>query len=560
VSATVVPYGDSALLLEVDGATAALGLVAALAEARATGPEPPGLGAVVAGAGNVVVRFDPAAPRPDLVEAWVRVVAGRPHPPDRTGPGRLVEVPVVFDGPDLDAVAAATGLTPERVVELLTGAELRVAFLGFSPGFPYLVGLPAELETIARRPTPRTSVPAGSVALAGGYAAVYPQSTPGGWQLLGHTGVRLFDPDRPPYATLRVGDTVRFTRSSTTRSPPATEADPAGSHPLRPPDDATRTAEILEPGLLSLVEDGGRRAVAALCIPESGAADADSLRLANRLAGNRDGDAAVEITVLGPTLRFSDPVHLAVVGCRPGGVEVGVDGHPVPSDAVLPVHRGQVVHIGRVSAGLRAYLAVSGGFAGPEVVGSRSTDLLSGLGPAPLAARDRLELGAPVRPRGLLAPPAAPDRAAPPGSPTTIGVLAGPHRFPAADLDRLTSVVWTVGGDSNRIGLRLRGEDGPGVRMAPEAPVDSTAMITGAVQVPPDGDPIILMPDHATVGGYPVIACVISADLAALGQLRPGDTLAFLRVDLAEARDRHRSKERHLADRVTGWYPTGAGT
>ncbi len=265
----------------------------------------------------------------------------------------------------------------------------------------------------------------------------------------------------------------------------------------------------------------------------------------------------MEITVLGPTLRFSDPVHLAVVGCRPGGVEVRVAGHPVPSDAVLPVHRGQVVHIGRVSAGLRAYLAVSGGFAGPEVVGSRSTDLLSGLGPAPLSAGDRLELGAPVRPRGLLAAPA---RVAPSGSPTTIRVLPGPHRFPAADLDRLTTVVWTVDGDSNRIGLRLRGGDGPVVRMAPEVEVDSTAMITGAVQVPPDGDPIILMPDHATVGGYPVIACVISADLAALGQVRPGDTLAFLMVEASEARDRLRSKERHLADRVTGWYPTGAGT
>jgi len=122
----------------------------------------------------------------------------------------------------------------------------------------------------------------------------------------------------------------------------------------------------------------------------------------------------------------------------------------------------------------------------------------------------------------------------------------------------LTSGAWRVDSDSNRIGLRLRGGDGPVVREAPEG--DSTAMITGAVQVPPDGDPIILMPDHATVGGYPVIACVISADLAALGQLRPGDTLAFVLVDLAEARDGHRSKERHLADRVTGWYPTGAGT
>jgi len=554
VTATVVPYGDSALLLEVDGAAAALGLVDALRTARAAGPEPPGLGAIVAGAGNVVVRFDPGAPRSDLVEAWVREVAGRPRRPEGAGRERPVELPVVFDGPDLEAVAAATGLTPDAVVGLLTGAELRVAFLGFSPGFPYLVGLPAALQTIARRATPRTSVAAGSVAVAGGFAAVYPQSTPGGWQLLGRTGFRLFDSDRPPYATLRVGDRVRFTRASTIPSPPAAGTGPTGSPPPRPVDPA-RFAEILEPGLLSLIEDGGRRPFAALGIPDSGAADPDSHRLANRLAGNGDGDAAVEITVLGPTLRFSHDVHVAVVGCRPGVVEVRVDGHPVPPDAVLPVHRGQAVHIGRVSAGLRAYLAVSGGFTGPSVVGSRSTDLLSGLGPAPLAAGDRLEVGAPVRPRGLLAGPVG---VAEPRSPTAIRVLPGPHRFAPADLDRLTSVVWTVDGDSNRIGLRLRGGDGPALRAAPD--IDSTAMITGAVQVPPDGDPIILMPDHATVGGYPVIACVISADLASLGQLRPGDTLAFVVVDRSEARDRHRSKERHLADQVTGWYPTGAGT
>jgi KipI family sensor histidine kinase inhibitor len=555
VTATVTPYGDSALLVEVDGAAAALELAAALGAARATGPEPAGLGAIVAGAGNVVVRFDPATPRPDLVEAWVRQVAGRPHHPRDRGPGRHIEIPVVFDGPDLERVASATGLTPEAVVELLTGAELRVAFLGFSPGFPYLVGLPDPLGTVSRRPTPRTSVPAGSVAVAGGFAAVYPQSTPGGWQLLGHTGFRLFDPDRPPYATLRAGDTVRFTPASTRRSPPAAGIDPTRSRPPPPSAGAARFAEILEPGLLSLIEDGGRRPVADLGIPESGAADADSLRLANRLAGNGDGDAAIEVTALGPTLRFSEDVHMAVVGRRPGGVEVRVDGHPVPSDAVLPVHRGQVVHVGRVSSGLRAYLAVSGGFTGPPVVGSRSTDLLSGLGPAPLAAGDRLEVGAPVRPRGLLADPVG---ASPPGSPTTLRVTPGPHRFAPADLDRLTSVPWTVDGDSNRIGLRLGRDHGPVVRGAP--PVDSTAMITGAVQVPPDGNPIILMPDHATLGGYPVIACVISADLAMLGQLRPGDPLAFLVVDRTEARDRHRSKERHLDHRVTGWYPTGAGT
>ena len=473
----------------------------------------------MAGAGNVVVRFDPAAPRPDLVEAWVRAVADRPHHSDGTGPGRLVEVPVVFDGPDLDTVAAAGGLTPDRVVELLTGAELRVAFLGFSPGFPYLVGLPAELETIGRRPTPRTSVPAGSVAVAGGYAAVYPQSTPGGWQLLGHTGFRLFDPDRPPYATLRVGDRVRFTRSSQPSGRGSGRRRPAvPSHSGRPPmGPGPPRSSSRGCSASSRTEGAGRSPPSAS--PRAGRPMPTPCGWPTGWPATPTVPPPIEITVLGPTLRFSDPVHLVVVGCRSGSVEVRVDGHPVPlATPCSPSTAGRWCTSAGSPPGCGPTSPCPVASPVPRWSAHAPTDLLSGLGPAPLVAGDRLELGAPVRPRGLLA---AWPRWPRPGSPTTIAVLAGPHRFPPADLDRLTSVVWTVDGDSNRIGLRLRGGEGPAVRMAPDAEVDSTAMITGAVQVPPDGDPIILMPDHATVGGYPVIACVISADLAALGQLRP---------------------------------------
>ena len=135
------------------------------------------------------------------------------------GQPAAIEIPVVFDGEDLAEVAIKADLTEEEVIDLLTGADLEVAFLGFAPGFPYLVGLPGPLAGLARRATPRVSVPAGSVAVAGGFAAVYPGSTPGGWQLLGRTEFVLFDAEVPPFARLRAGDKIRF-RSVT--SPPLT--------------------------------------------------------------------------------------------------------------------------------------------------------------------------------------------------------------------------------------------------------------------------------------------------------------------------------------------------
>jgi biotin-dependent carboxylase-like uncharacterized protein len=268
--------------------------------------------------------------------------------------------------------------------------------------------------------------------------------------------------------------------------------------------------------------------------------------------GNPDDAATIEVTVAGPTLRFVGDAHLAVVGARTDGVEVRIDGLSAPADTVLPVRHGQEVAIGGVGGGLRAYAAVAGGFTTPVTVGSRSTDLLCGLGPAPLAAGDQLDLGSPTRPHGQLSPGVEPPLIG------AIGIMAGPHPFQRSEMERLTTTTWTVGRDSNRIGLRLHAVDGSVAREA--AGIPSTAMITGAIQVPPDGEPIILMPDHATVGGYPVIACVIAAHLPRLGQLRPGDTVTFATVDVDEARRRYRRSERILDTRVSGWFPTQAGT
>jgi KipI family sensor histidine kinase inhibitor len=547
----LIPYGDAALLAETDDTPGAHRLARAL-ERVTIGSAPSFVDEVVVGLTSVVVRLDPACDLDDGArrvreefESVGHLDQGAGEPSD----ARHVEVPAVFDGPDLETVAGELGCRTDELVTQLTSVDLTVAFVGFAPGFPYLVGLPPELATVPRRATPRRAVPAGSVAVAGGFASVYPTASPGGWQLLGRTPVTLFDPDHPPYAKLRPGDTLRFADA-----PTSSGADSRAPAVARTQLSAgQRFAEVLAPGLLTLVQDGGRRLLAGAGVPRAGPCDREAMRLVNRLLGNPDDAAVLELTAVGPVLRFSSDVHLAAVASAPGSLEPSVDGHPVATDSVFPVQAGQRVAIGPVQGILRAYLGVAGGFETPVVVGSRSSDLLSGLGPGPLRTGDRLGLGEPGHPHGFLTPSAGAGERA---QPATLRVLPGPHSFPTADLLVLEETTFTVAPDSNRVGLRLSGrsrpfEGGPGR-------VDSLGMIEGAIQVPPDGDPIVLMPDHATTGGYPVLACVISADLPVLGRLRPGDPVRFAIVDHEHARRERDRAERALDSRVSGWFPTAS--
>lgn len=584
----VSAFGDAGWLVEVADVPAAHRLADTLDGALQAGDAPAQGMEITVGFGSLVVTADPVTADLDAVEAWLRGTIATatanssgpaPGPPDRSGsssptaadPGpdeppvvgsrTVLEVPVTFDGDDLEPVAEQLGLVPAGVVDLLVGSELEVAFVGFSPGFPYLVGLPEPLASLERRATPRPSVPAGSVAVAGGFAAVYPQSTPGGWLLLGRTELALFDPTTPPFARLRPGDRVRFRRREgpldAGRAIPVARTPSTARSPGRPPltSDGSRTVRVVEPGLFTVIQDGGRRGLGNTGVPRSGPADPHAMVLANRLVGNPDHAAAVEVTARGPTFTVDAPVHLAVVGAGAGAVDITVDGHQVGGDGVIPLVAGQQVTIGTVRFGLRAYVAMAGGIEGPMVVGSRSSDVLSGLGAGPLAAGDRLALGPPGHPHGLLVHGIHPstDRHLWP-----IRAIAGPTSFAEAELEVLTATEWVVGAASNRIGLRLEG--GAVVVQPPPSGSPSTGMVTGAIQIPPDGQPIVLLPDHATVGGYPVAASVITADLGLIGQVGPGDRLRFELVSVDEARSIGREHRRDMVGRISGWYPVESGT
>ncbi|MET8411240.1 biotin-dependent carboxyltransferase family protein [Streptomyces sp. NPDC005195] len=283
-----------------------------------------------------------------------------------------------------------------------------------------------------------------------------------------------------------------------------------------------RALSVARAGALTTVQDQGRPGHAHLGVPRSGALDAPAAALANRLVGNPVEAAVLETTLDGCALRPRSPVTMAVTGAP---CPVAVDGRPAPWGAPVRVPAGALLDVGAARAGLRSYVAVSGGVAVEPVLGSRSTDLLSGLGPPPLTDGTVLPLGHPGH------VPARVDVVPHPGPPAelVLRVTPGPRDdwFTASALRTLTTAAYRVSSASNRIGLRTQG---PPLERAVSGELPSEGMVLGAVQVPPDGRPVVFLADHPTTGGYPVIAVVRAADLSAAAQAVAGTPVRFLVV------------------------------
>jgi biotin-dependent carboxylase-like uncharacterized protein len=280
--------------------------------------------------------------------------------------------------------------------------------------------------------------------------------------------------------------------------------------------------EVISPGPLTTIQDLGRPGWAHIGVPRSGATDRESLKLANRLVGNSEGSAALETTLVGPQLRPDGPVTVALTGAH---VDARVGARPVPMNTGVELGNREILKLGTAKSGLRTYIAFAGGLDVPLALASAATDTLTGLGPAPLKRGDIFRLvseGIGVSSGGV---PAAISHPALPVA-TTLRVVLGPRDdwFTADAIKRLTSEPFTVTPASNRIGLRLTG---PPLERARNDELPSEGMVPGALQVPPGGQPIMLLADHPTTGGYPVIAVVIDADLPFAAQLRPGQLLRF---------------------------------
>lgn len=280
------------------------------------------------------------------------------------------------------------------------------------------------------------------------------------------------------------------------------------------------TLRIVDPGPLTTVQDLGRGGLAYLGVGHSGACDTPAIRAGNRIVGNDESAAALEVTLGGLVIRLSHPTWVALTGAP---ASVSIDGAAAAFFGPLFARAGTELRMGRPERGMRSYLAVRGGVAVPAVLGSRSTDILTGIGPPLLKRGDLLflgdEVGGPVA--GLDVVPTRPIDPEP-----VLQLVPGPRPewFAADALERMLEATWQVSSDSNRVGVRLTG---PAIRRAVLEELPSEGLVAGAVQIPPSGQPVLLLADHPVTGGYPVLAVLREASLAVAAQLRSGQRLHF---------------------------------
>lgn len=515
-----LPVNLNALLVELDNLEQTLALLASLKNEPIAGIEE-----LVPAARTILISWRPTAcSRADLVrEIGQRDVSARAQ-----RGGTLIEIPVHYNGEDLADVAQLLGVTPEEVIRRHTGSEYTVAFTGFAPGFAYLSGGHPSFN-LPRRSTPRTRIPAGAIGLAGTFSGVYPQASPGGWQIIGVTPTAMWDLARDVPALLQPGYRVRFLNIATLSI--AVDAVLTGARgqkaldtliPKGPtPDLGGAALEIHSPGLQTLFQDLGRGGQAGQGVSASGAMDQVALKAANRLVGNASNSACLETASGGLRLSSRGDTVVAVTGADAPITVTSANGSHWQAARYQPLALadGDTLTVGQPQAGLRSYLAVRGGFAVPPVLGSCSTDTLAHVGPQPLAVGDVLAIrpvhhGAVV---GLREEPPA-------DLPTTqevvtLDVVLGPRTdwFTPASLERLRSQLWQVTPQSNRVGLRLAGEVALARAMPDELPSEGTAW--GAIQVPPSGQPVLFLADHPLTGGYPVIGCVATYHLNRAGQI-----------------------------------------
>lgn len=485
----------------------------------------PGIVDIVSSYDSIAVHFHPS--QGDLVFQQLTSIDFDGAPELDPDSGRTLQIPVVYDGPhgpDLQALADACKLSPEDLIRLHSGADFTVAAIGFSPGFPYLAGLPDALRQ-PRHASPRP-VAAGSVAVANGQAGIYPNASQGGWHVIGRTSQRLFDPHREDPSLLKPGDRVRFEaveQLDFETPPPTLDSEPEGG------------IKVLDPGPLTSIQDHGRYGWQHIGVSPGGAVDPISATVANRLVGNPDDAAVLECTMSGPKLLFEQASRIAWVGW-----DNRSSGRPVD------VKPGTRIDLSGRTRHLRGYIAVAGGIDVPTIMGSRSTDLRAGFGGhhgRALRAGDSLIIGdAPCGPVSGSWHVAWPE----PGRPLIeLRFIRGMHAdaFGKESYAAFCKNFYQISPASDRMGTRLQGVK---LSLSPPCDMVSQAVVYGTIQVPPDGQPIVLMSERQTIGGYPQIGHVISADLPVLARAWPGTRIHFREVTLDEARDAWFKLEREL--------------
>ncbi len=466
-------------------------------------------------------------------------------------PPKIVDVPVVYGGeygPDIEYVANYHGITVDDVVKYHANRPYLVYMLGFTPGFTFLGSVDDTIAT-PRLKNPRLKVPAGSVGIAGKQTGIYAISSPGGWQLIGRTYLRFYDPTRTPPTPVKAGDYIRFIPVSPEEfeihrqevedvETMVVDKDwaPAGRG----------TIEVVSPGMLVTVQDRGRYGYQELGICTAGAMDEISFRVANRLVGNNDNAAALEVTFGGAVLRFLKDTMIAITG---GNLSPLLNGNPADMYKVLKVKMGDVLSFGGCRKGFRSYVAIAGGIDVPVVMGSRATDLKAKIGGykgRKLQRSDVLytfDVDMDLSREGLSVDSSLFSF----GDEGIFRVVEGPddEHFTKKAKDVFYSSEFIVTDKIDRMGYRLQG---PYIEHSERgAGIISDGISLGTIQVPGEGYPIVLLKDRQAVGGYTKIATLLTVDAYRFSQLKPGDRVRFERVDVKFGHNLLREVERRLS-------------
>ena len=449
----------------------------------------------IPGLESVLLLFDRAESVPSL-ENVVRALTGPARASAEVEPRRhRVEVSFADeDAPDLPRLLQSAGLSKDTFLAAVAELRLSARFLGFRPGFAYLEGIPPEWA-LPRRATSRPRVPGGSLGIAGVMAGFYPETSPGGWNLIGRTGESFWDPSSHPPNRIAPGDEVRIVPVESVR-----EMEPRRS---LPPHQGEPIAEVMRPATGMMIVPPADLGRTAWGLPAGGPFDPGAARKANRNLGNREDEATIECALSGPSLRFRSAALVSWCGA---GTIAKLDGHQIDEKRVIAVHAGSELDFVMVT-GARGYLAIAGGWGGAERFRL----------PAPIQRGFML-----TRLHGEVSP--ARIRALERSTPSDIVAMVGPDPVDREWSRILTESEWEVTPQSDRSGIRFRSS-----RRAEGIPASlpSSGMLFGTVQWHPDGTLVAMGPDHPVTGGYLQPMTILSNERWKLGQLRPGDRIRW---------------------------------
>ncbi|MBO6101233.1 MAG: 5-oxoprolinase subunit PxpB [Spirochaetaceae bacterium] len=464
-----------------------------------------------------------------------------------TGSAKIVTIPVCYEdeefAPDLEKVALHAKLTKEEVIKKHSSSDYLIYMMGFLPGFPYLGGMDERLAT-PRLETPRTKIPAGSLAIGGVQTGLYPVESPGGWNIIGRTPVKLFDLKRKPFFLYETGNRIRFepiTREefeafdeSQWLAQLAEEADGV----VRVGEATSDTAaskevyecggglEILESGLLTTVQDLGISGFQKYGIGQSGAMDQISFALANEICGNEKNAACLETTLAGPSIRFVTACDFAITGAV--FENATLDGVGIQMNKKISAKAGSVLNCGFATKGLRSYIAFTGGLLVPKVFGSSSTNLKSKIGGymgRKLLADDQLAIGFNKKNLKSLGKEVGAKGFIKNKDVLVLDCIKSSQfeSFQKRIVKRFTDSIYTVSAESDRMGIRFTGQS----LECGKTDIISDAIPFGAVQITSAGLPVVMAADRQTTGGYAKIACVTKASMCKLAQATPGTKVRF---------------------------------